>query len=285
MIFLENGQDEQSLEQRFRIINELEGFQFIVTRSTRSRIKLFSKKMIREFSIEVQRGDVSSVCLAYRIVNYSHETARALFTAAEKSVCGVDDPDPCLCGDILRSMLVMAASGLDATLKQIFRDSLNDLVDYDPSVKLQFEEFVGRQLKKLVSSGDSKTLKMFASAFSDYCPRCELFDAYRKELLGGSLQSVDELHRASAALGIQPCDAKLDKTRLKEIFHVRNQIIHDLDIDIASAEGKRFARDKDTMISYTNTLLEVSECFLKQIDNKFVEIFPEYPTSGCPVCG
>ena len=55
---------------------------------------------------------------------------------------------------------------------------------------------------------------------------------YITELTGTSLQSPEEVMRTAKALGIDTSLVQIDSKKLKEIFDVRNRIIHELDINL-----------------------------------------------------
>ena len=70
-------------------------------------------------------------------------------------------------------------------------------------------------------------------------PRAKLIEEYIRELTGESLQSADEILRTTAALGLENKTLGLDILRLKEIFQIRNKIIHELDLDLNAPKRKR----------------------------------------------
>jgi hypothetical protein len=254
------------------------------TRSKQQNYALPCKAKIRDFSLKIKRADVSCICLAHKIVEYAHETCRALLTAAELPSLKEGD-DKSFREDILRSIIVMAGSGLDATLKQILRDSLPELIKYDSGVRREFAAFISKKLKKMCETMDNSLFEIFGTALADDSPRNKLLDEYQKELLRGSLQSAEQIDKLCSVLGMNNCNAGVDREKLKEIFNARNQIVHDFDIDVSNEKMPRHKRNAEDIINYTNTLLEVAECFLKRIDEKFVEIFPDVTERDCSACG
>src|SRR5690349_252371 len=50
--------------------------------------------------------------------------------------------------DLLRAMLLFACSGLDATIKQLVRDTLQDVISKDSGAQAQFAKFIERKLKR-----------------------------------------------------------------------------------------------------------------------------------------
>lgn len=63
--------------------------------------------------------------------------------------------------------------------------------------------------------------------------KAHLVDALANELTAGSLQSPDELKRVAVFLGANPKKIVANEDSLKQAFHARNQIIHEMDIDFS----------------------------------------------------
>lgn len=64
-------------------------------------------------------------------------------------------------------------------------------------------------------------------------------------------------------------DAKMTQIYIAtEIFYVRNQISHEMDIDFTQTNRSRCPRRRDKMISYTNELLKIGKAFLEHVDRK-----------------
>lgn len=55
---------------------------------------------------------------------------------------------------------------------------------------------------------------------------------------------------------------------LKEIFSVRNQIGHEMDIDFSQANRSRRPRAKEKMVKFAIELLRISATFLAEVDSK-----------------
>lgn len=82
------------------------------------------------------------------------------------------------------------------------------------------------------------------------------------------MQSSEELIKAGNAMGLSSDVVKLDVERLQRIFNIRNQIVHDLDIELDASRRNRYIRKKSDMISHTNYILEIAESILYAVDEK-----------------
>jgi hypothetical protein len=65
--------------------------------------------------------------------------------------------------------------------------------------------------------------------------------------------------KAAFALGVDPEECNIKPESLRPIFNVRNDIIHELDIDFQAPRRRRHNRSRRVMVEYTNTLLEIAE--------------------------
>lgn len=171
--------------------------------------------------------------------------------------------------DLLRAMLVFASAGLDSLVKQLIEDCLVAIVEYDEGAQKQLESFVNTQLKNIAldSNEIASNSKFLSSVLISSSPRNSVVSHRISDLKSGSMQSKDELLRAAAAFAITPeqiCDAP---DKLKEVFDVRNEIIHEMDIRF-DGSGHRIERNEDKMVKYANRLLETAENFIAVINGK-----------------
>lgn len=175
--------------------------------------------------------------------------------------------------DILRASLVMACAGLDATLKQAIRDCIEPLLHSDPVVREGFEKFIR---KRIAGEGDALELasgtKFLAIILADPAPRSRLIEEYIKELTGDSLQSTEEILRTSKALGIDQKHLKLDIQAMREIFAIRNKIIHELDIDLNAKKRKRRVRTQQTLTDAADAILSATRSFVVALDEKLFNL-------------
>lgn len=202
------------------------------------------------------------------ILEVSHESADALLKAFELAQSGRGAPRGMTTDeeqDLLRAMLVMAAAGLDSMLKRLIRDCMPSLVKANSQVRDGLEKFVARSIR-----GDAETLEPLAGArflgrvLAAESQQGQVIEEYIRDLTGASLQSAPELMRTVQALGLSK--TRVDPARFKAIFSVRNEIIHELDINLEDERRKRNLRRREQMMTDTNALLEIGEQVLAEVD-------------------
>jgi hypothetical protein len=175
--------------------------------------------------------------------------------------------------DILRAALVMTCAGLDAALKQSIRDSLEHLLERNAQVREGFEKFIRKRI-----SGEGDVLELAAGAkflavvLAEREPRKRLIEEYIKELTGESLQSAEEILRTTTALGLDDSDLDLDIRRLKDIFKIRNKIIHELDIDLNANKRKRKVRSQEDLLDNTDFMLGTLQRILIALDKRLTPV-------------
>lgn len=168
--------------------------------------------------------------------------------------------------DLLRAMLVTAATGLDAMIKQIIKDCLMDLSKSEELVIKALIDFTEKRLKN-INIGDPGN-KFLAKILVSDSQKNEIISECIHEWVSGSLQSASQLLSAMNMLGLTQEDIKLEPQRLKLIFDIRNKIIHELDINFNAPKRKRNVRSRPRMIKETNFLLEIAENVLDSITRK-----------------
>jgi hypothetical protein len=167
--------------------------------------------------------------------------------------------------DLLRAMLVMAASGLDSMLKRLIRDALPTLVSVNERVRDGLEKFAVRSIRGEADGPEAVGgTKFLARVLASAQPQQQVIEEYIRDLTGGSLQSSSELSRITAALGLS--NTKIDHSILNPIFDIRNKIIHELDINLDGDRRKRNLRGRDAMMKAASKLLEVGEQILGEVD-------------------
>jgi hypothetical protein len=200
-------------------------------------------------------GAADALLTAYEVMRHQRGRPRGMTTDSEQ--------------DLLRSMLVMAAAGLDATVKQLVQDALVHLVPVDAKAQNSFEKFVLRRL-----SGDGGTgspvlnTKLLAAVLVSHEPQRRLLQEYVGHLTGGSLQSVDSLFEVAAALGADPAQIGLAPTELRPIFDMRNKIIHELDINLGARRRTRTLRSQATMIQGTERIFQLAHAMIASVDQR-----------------
>ncbi len=238
------------------------------------RLKL---RLARVLEPQVEACSKAAVILAR-----THESADALLKAFELAQEGRGTPRGMSTDeeqDLLRAMLVMAAAGLDSMLKQLIRDAMPGLVRASTPVREGLEKFVARSIRGDAESPEplsaSKFLGRILAAESQ---QKQVIEEYIRDLTGSSLQSAAELAKTAAALGLSR--TKVDVPRLKEIFDIRNKIIHELDINLDSVGRKRNVRGRESMMKHTNALLEIGENMLQEVDEQLWNTGPRDPLRG-----
>lgn len=225
---------------------------------------------VRSLGLKQRDFDDHVLRRAFLILKYAHESATAFRRAFDivrgpKRGTPKDEEQ-----DLLRAMLVMAAAGLDSVVKQIFRDSLDSLIEVDDNVQSEFEKFVSRRVRgKVDEEGQIGGADFLARVMVAESWRQELIEQYVTQLTGSSLQSASELTKASKALGISTDDVfAVDASDLRKIFRIRNAIIHELDVNFDAAKRNRESRARDDIVGYANALLETAEAVLAAVQGK-----------------
>lgn len=206
------------------------------------------------------------------IYQYTHTSASSLLAAFDDAKAKRGNPRGVLTDqeqDILRAALVMCCAGLDGSLKQAIRDSLQYLLAEDEKVREGFEKFIRKRI-----SGEGDILeagggtKFLSQVLADNSPRDRLIEEYIRELTGESLQSAEEVMRTMSALGMDQKNLNLDISRLKEIFQLRNKIIHELDIDLEAPKRKRKIRSQSDLLDNADHILKVTRDILRELNKK-----------------
>lgn len=212
----------------------------------------------------------------FTILNHSHECAKSLLKSyneickGEKERAEIDKEQ-----DLLRAMLVFATAGMDSMLKHLIRESLPELVRIDPKVKTKLESFISRQLRGTIEeSSTSSAHKFLSKILASESHQKQVIQEYINKLTGRSLQSVEELFGAIDALGLDPKEIGIVIETFKKIFEARNKIVHELDINFDVPTLYRENRDREQMINFTNTILDVSEKILCGV-GKMIEESPD----------
>jgi len=219
---------------------------------TRTDIKLINKELSDALLI-FQNAHSSSLSLfqAFELARQVRGRKRGMTTDQEQ--------------DILRAMLVMACAGLDSGLKQLIRDALPLLVKKNSDAQSGLEKFVERQVR-----GDDAdygvNAKYLAKLLASSSPYNRVVETYINALTGDSLQSTEQLFKAINALGLDPKSLRVDRDILKPAFQARNQIIHELDIDLQGERRKRILRGMDEMIGWTNQILSLTGAIIEATD-------------------
>lgn len=171
--------------------------------------------------------------------------------------------------DLLRGMLLFSASGLDSSIKQLIKDALNLVIEKDEGAQEQFREFVEKSLS-IKNSGEFEIInkKLLTNVLLDNDPRNALIEELKRKLTSDSLQSKDQIYKIAAYFNIKSKDLHSDDKKLQDIFKVRNQIAHEMDIDFKPTNRNRRQRSREEMTKYSNELLILCEKFIHEVDKK-----------------
>lgn len=205
------------------------------------------------------------------IFQYTHASATSLVAAFDDLKAKRGNPPGPLTDqeqDVLRASLVMCCAGVDAALKQAIRDCFGQLLDSNKAVRDGFEKFIRQRI-----GGEADVLELasgsrfLALVLAERDPRAKLVDEYIRDLTGDSLQSAEEIFRTTAALGLDNKSLGLNAVRLKEIFAIRNKIIHELDLDLNAPKGKRKVRSQADLLDNSDFMLATVKQVLEALDS------------------
>ena len=239
-------------------------------------------RKLRSLAVPVVSSPNSYCEKATVILNCAHESASSLLNLFEllRAKRGAGTPRGMTTDeeqDLLRAMLVMAAAGVDAMIKQLIRDSLPALVMADPKVKEGLESFVSGQIRGEERNTPSGR-KFLAKVLAAPSHQAQVIEEYIGDLTGGSLQSADSVLSTANALGIAPKSLGVDPKALKKIFDIHNDIIHELDINLEAERRIRNLRSRSAMIASTDDLFKVAANMRDAVDKTLAAISPPIPT-------
>jgi hypothetical protein len=212
----------------------------------------------------------------YSILLKTTESVNSFSSLYRVSRTGATGPSTHAQQDLYRAMLIFACAGLDVLVKQLIKTKLVKLVASDPKAQEKFKEYVKRGLKK----DDKEILNTVALALIDENPREVFLKEYIENMTGDSLQSVEELCKVSNASGLDT-DMIFNRDKmnsLKDAFIVRNQIIHEMDIntshDGSKTTGYRTRRQRLTpkMEGHTKIILDLAQDIFSAYKEKFLKL-------------
>ncbi len=210
--------------------------------------------------------------LAALIYQYSVASANALWAAYDLARDSRGKPRGITTDqeqDILRAMLVASASGLDGALKQLIRDTVPALIKKFETVHDAFEKFAQKRLQiGEIDTTSGVSPKILARILAAPNPQAQLIEDYVYDLTGDSLQSTEQLFKVCVALGADAKAAVGDAKTLKDVFIARNQIIHELDMNLKSTNRKRRVRGQQDMQDYSERLLKICYDIIHGVDTR-----------------
>lgn len=169
--------------------------------------------------------------------------------------------------DLLRAMFVFAAGGLDSLIKQTIKDALSNLIELNEGANSMFESFVEKEIQDQKSEELKFDSKLIAKLFTSNHPREELKARLAYNLTSNSLQSKDQILKIAAYFDVPSTSLVTDFNRLHNIFLERNKIIHEMDINF-DGDRSRNKRDLEETVSYINSLLQIGEKFIEEVDTR-----------------
>lgn len=176
--------------------------------------------------------------------------------------------------DLLRAMLLFACSGLDAVVKQLIEDSLHDVLQLDPGAQGEFQKFVERRLKRGATgdeadrgSGSGFDASLLARLLVSFDPRSSLIADLKYHLRSDSLQSRDQLLKVAAHFAITRDEIMSDPDATKLAFDARNQIVHEMDIDLDAGDQRR-ERTYPAMAQLCENIIAISSSFIDEVGKK-----------------
>jgi hypothetical protein len=164
--------------------------------------------------------------------------------------------------DLLRAMLVFACAGVDASMKALIREALPVLADMNTDVQAKLDTFAAGYLSDAGAVSPKALARVLGHAGS---PRQALVEEFIEELTGGSLQSSQQLDLVCGALGIVDAQLRRDVDGLGPVFAVRNQIIHEMDLNPAPGGQMRRQRNIEQMVFMANRALGLAQRIVNSV--------------------
>ena len=164
--------------------------------------------------------------------------------------------------DLLRAMLVFASAGADAAMKSLIRDALPVLADMNEAVQRKLDDFAESHLSDAGSVSPKTLARVLGHAVS---PRQAIVEEFILDLTGGSLQSSEQLGLVCGALGIEDPELRKRVRDLSDVFHARNEIIHEMDLAGEEERSTRRQRKIESMVAMADDALQVAQDIVNAI--------------------
>lgn len=161
-------------------------------------------------------------------------------------------------------MLVFASAGLDSMVKHVVEDALPVAITLNPELREGLRVFVERRLRR----DEQLDHHFLSNVLVADNPMERMLAELVKNLTLDSMQSVEQLSRVCSyfAVSIDELGSSVDV--LRQIFETRNEIVHEMDVDMSIGTGDLRLRRRDDMVDATNELLGVAAAFLGAVDAK-----------------
>ena len=173
--------------------------------------------------------------------------------------------------DLLRAMLLFACSGLDAVVKQLIEDALETVLKHDLGAQRELQKFVERRLKRNSSSDETERgtldITLLSQLLVSFDVRSHLIGTLRYSLSSDSLQSRDQILKVAAHFAITRDDVMASPDDTKRAFDARNQIVHEMDIQLDNGDQRR-VRDYLNMSALCENVAAISARFIETVATK-----------------
>lgn len=180
--------------------------------------------------------------------------------------------------ELLRAAIVFAGAGLDAVVKQVLKDAGRQLVTPQFLAGSEGKRFLQRVARKLrgaagpsesdeVGGAAKEAGVLLARLLMSENPRAEICQEIVEEMTGGSFQSVERLKEVCNLFGLDCGQVVTErKDKLGSALTARNQITHEMDIDLSKRTRKRRQRKLEEAQEHVNTLMETACKFVEAAD-------------------
>jgi hypothetical protein len=166
--------------------------------------------------------------------------------------------------DLLRAMLVFACSGLDALIKQLIKDALPVVIEKNEGAEAQFRAYIEKRIGQEQKFG----YELIALSLTSRAPREQTLERFKDLLSQDSLQSKDQIFQVASFFDIPSPDIFSRPNDLRDVFKIRNKIIHELDIDRGRPNRSRVSRRRADMIRAVNIIFQTTSAFLSEVDKR-----------------
>jgi hypothetical protein len=226
----------------------------------------------KEIEVLKKKKHLENACIVFE---HTFESASNFLTLYNQSRSGKNGTTSHPEQDLLRAMLLFTCAGLDSTIKHLIEDNLSLIIEKDINAQRQFEKYVEKILKKN-KQGSNITfdntfidLELMSEVIASSRPRDILIKKLKKSLSNNSLQSLEQILTVASHFAITSEELLIKKTteEIKKTFNVRNEISHEMDVDLTGkSHKKRRERTCNDMMSHSYNILSISFNFIKSID-------------------
>lgn len=209
---------------------------------------------------------------AFRVLSATHSTCSSFLESfvqvrKDRNAKGVPTDSE---QDLLRATLVFACSGLDAMIKQLVADALPTVLDANDGengAAKRFSDFVEKQ----ILNDDKFAAKLISTSITSHSTRDAVLKWFIRKLTADSLQSKDQVFQIASFFDIPTGAVTGNIKQLESAFRARNQIIHEMDIDLTPRNRNRTQRPHYDTVVLVNSIFEVTFSFLKETDKRCVK--------------